>query len=106
MSRTEDLMKEVIENARRDRQKLEKVRDNLIDLKPDQDEIVALEPLANLGVAENVARISDVLVKVNSQLVELAKISVKIDSPQLDMSEDREDLFDKIEEHEKTAQVS
>ena len=107
MSRTEELFKEVIENARRDRQKPEKIRDNLIDLKPEQDEIVAIEPLANLGVAENVARLSDVLVKVNSQLVELAKISAKMDAPELDMGEEREDIFDTIEQQEKkSTQVS
>lgn len=97
MARTEELFEEVIANARKDRAKLEKLRDNLTNLKPEQSDVIEAEPLAMLGVAENVARIHDVLVKVNGQLVELAKISAKLENPDADKSSDREDLFDVIE---------
>lgn len=101
MARTEDLFKEVIENSRKDREKLEHIRDRILSAvdstDPDTLKVMEIEPLAMLGVAENIARISDVLVKVNSQLVELAKISVKIDNPVKELNSDRESMFDEIE---------
>ena len=97
MARTEDLFEEVIANARKDRAKLEKIRDSLTNIRPDQKEVLELEPLAMIGVVENVAKIHDVLVKVNGQLVELAKISAKLENPEADRVGDREDIFDAIE---------
>lgn len=97
MARSEELIQEVIKNARKDRAALEKLRDNLTNITPDQEDVMDETPLAQLGVAENVARIHDVLVKVNGQLVELAKISIKQENPESDLSVDREDIFDEIE---------
>lgn len=106
MSRTDDLFAEVLENARKDRAKLEKVRDNLTNMDPDQVAIVEESPLAMLGVAENVVKIHDVLVKVNGQLVELAKIAAKMEGPAEGQVPDSDDIYDELEQKETRTDVS
>lgn len=93
----DELTKEVIENARKDRLALEKLRDNLTNIDPEQAEILEATPLAQLGVAENVARIHDVLVKVNSQLVELVKVKTKQLNPQGPSFSADDSIYDAIE---------
>jgi hypothetical protein len=58
----EELLDEIKENARRDRKRLEKVCDNLMDAG---------------GDAEEISMISDSLTKSNAQLLELAKLKAK-----------------------------
>lgn len=106
MSRTDELFKEAIANARKDREKLEKVRDNLTNMNPDQVAIVEETPMAMLGIAENVVKIHDVLVKVNGQLVELAKIAVKMENPAENMAPDSEDIYDELEQKDPRTAVS
>ena len=106
MAGYQELVAEVISNARRDREKLEKLRDNLMTVDPQQQAIIDETPLAQLGVAENVARIHDVLVKVNGQLVELAKISAKLENPAADVRQDADDIYDTIERSGQDANVS
>lgn len=98
MGRTDKLFEEVLLNARKDREKLEKIRDNLTNMSPDQVAIVEETPLAMLGVAENVVKIHDVLVKVNGQLVELAKIAAKMENPESDLTPDSDDIYDELEQ--------
>ena len=93
--RTEDLFDEILKNVRNDREKLTKVRDNIIDGMTTTE--LAIEPLAMLGIAENIAKISDVLTKQNAQLVELTKVSVKSDNPEEDSLSEKDDIFDEIE---------
>ena len=93
--RTDDLFDEIVQNVRDDRAKVIVIRDNIISGISTLE--VAVEPLAMLGVAENIAKLSEVLTKMNSQLVELTKVSQKSDSPESDMSTDKDSIFDEIE---------
>ena len=93
--RTDDLFDEILKNVRNDREQVTLVRDNIIKGLSTLE--VAIEPLAMLGVAENIAKLSDVLTKMNSQLVELTKVSVKTDMPEEDVKSSKDSIFDEIE---------
>lgn len=93
--RTDDLFQEILKNVRNDREKLTKVRDNIISGMNGIE--LQIEPLAMLGIAEAVGKLSDVLTKQNAQLVELTKVSVKEDAPEEDADADRDSLYDEIE---------
>jgi hypothetical protein len=67
----DDLVTEILTNARSDRHTIERVRDSLMNVLSSEDQ-------ANLGFAtENVARLSEALTKINAQLVELVKVGTK-----------------------------
>lgn len=93
MSKTEDLFQEILGNIRKDRVSVEKMRDRLLyGIGADEGE----GPQITVGeIAENVAKLSDVLTKMNSQLVELTKLSSKSDKSEDVMTSD--DLYDAIE---------
>jgi len=94
--RTEDLFEEILKNARSDRKTVEKVRDELIKLTSQPE--VMVEGMAMITVAENVAKLSDVLTKMNAQLVELTKVSVKTEAPtDVKKVTDADSIFDEIE---------
>ena len=76
------LVDEIIENARNDRKRLEAVADGLtrgFDRTGDiaEDENQALDPEVSAAFAEEIAKVSDSLTRVNQQLVELVKIDAK-----------------------------
>lgn len=91
--RTEDLFTEILENSRRDRKTVEAVRDDLVTLSKVAD---LPEGVTSLAISENIARLSDVLTKMNSQLVEMTKISVKVDQPDKS-KDDSGSIYDEIE---------
>ena len=75
------LVDEIIENARRDRRRLESVAEGLTngfkqmgETDPGEE---PLDPDVSAAFAEEIAKISDSLTKVNQQLVELVKIDAK-----------------------------
>lgn len=74
-----DLIDEVIENARRDRARLERVADALLTVSADTEEAPAEgeEKIANAAasaaVSEELSKVTDSLTKINQQLVELVK---------------------------------
>ncbi len=76
------LVDEIIENARRDRKRLEAVANGLTqgfgrlgDTADENEE--TLDPEVSAAFAEEIAKVSDSLTKVNQQLVELVKIDAK-----------------------------
>lgn len=83
MEKTEKtLVDEIIENARNDRRRLEAVADGLtrgFDRTGDiaEDENQALDPEVSAAFAEEIAKVSDSLTRVNQQLVELVKIDAR-----------------------------
>lgn len=95
---TEDLIKEIIENARRDRARLEDVSSALLS----SITVAGVEdPLAKAAMAEQLARVTDSLSKTNQQLVELVKIHAKQDpagKAKAMAESDKESLFDEIQE--------
>jgi len=93
--KTESLADEILNNVRKDRAQVERVRDHIIDIV--ENESMSEEPLGMLGIAENVAKLSDVLTKMNAQLVELTKINVKHDKDTDDPKTEKESIFDEIE---------
>lgn len=91
--KTDDLFEEILKNVRDDREKVKTVRDSIVSLVG--GDVSEKEPLTMLAISENVAKLSDVLTKMNSQLVELTKVSVKKDI--LKPPDERDDIFDEIE---------
>ena len=73
------ILDEITENVRRDRKRLELVAEKLVSVLKDEgdDEEHPRDPLAAVGLAENVAKISDALTRSNGLLVELAKMKSK-----------------------------
>lgn len=76
------LVDEIIENARKDRKRLESVANGLThgfgrfgDTSNEEGE--PLDPEVSAAFAEEIAKIADSLTKVNQQLVELVKIDAK-----------------------------
>src|SRR5260370_6969558 len=91
------LVDEIKENAGRERESLEKMCDGITKLS--EDPSVAAEPMARIGLAENISRLSEALTRSNAQLVELAKIEAKKAlferRPAGSFNErDRDDLYD------------
>ena len=93
--RTDDLFEEILQNVRDDREKVKLIRDHIVKLVSVEE--VNVEPLAMIGIAENMAKLSDVLTKMNSQLVELTKVSVKTDTSADDVRTEKDSIFDEIE---------
>lgn len=95
---TEEIIKEAIENARRDRKRLEEISDLMLKVAQVGEDI---DPLAKAAMGEQMAKITDSLTRSNSQLVELAKLGVKQKvlegKEEGDTEADREDMFDEIE---------
>jgi predicted lipid-binding transport protein (Tim44 family) len=109
----EMLTEEIIENARRDRKRLEMVADaltkryNFGDLKEIEElETVdsQLDPEVAAAFAEEIAKIGDSLTRVNQQLVELVKVETRRtpsdDQPTKLTSRQKEDVFDEIQPQE------
>lgn len=76
------LVDEIIENARKDRKRLEAVADGLTQGfgrfgDSVQEEGEPLDPEVSAAFAEEIAKVADSLTKVNQQLVELVKIDAK-----------------------------
>ena len=76
------LVDEILENARRDRKRLESIADGLThgfgqlgDSTFQEGE--PADPEVSAAFAEEIAKISDSLCKINQQLVELVKIDAK-----------------------------
>lgn len=93
--KNEGLEEEILRNARSDRKTVEKVRDDLIKM-TDLAEVQA-EAMSMVVIAENVCKLSDVLTKVNAQLVELHKVSLKNAPADDNKKPDSESIFDEIE---------
>lgn len=100
--KTEDLIEEVMKNIREDRAKASKVRDRLlVDLDSARDELDADNTMSIGSIAENVSTLTDVLTKMNAQIVELTKISQKRDTQNTE--DDRSAIFDQIEQADATS---
>lgn len=110
------LVDEIIENARRDRKRLEAVADGLThgfgrlgDSVEENGE--ALDPEVSAAFAEEIAQVSDSLTKVNQQLVELVKIDAKATAKHEDNKpatkdgkitrKEAEDIYDELAEGQK-----
>lgn len=92
-TKKKDLVDEVLENARRDRKAVESIRDRLIgEISHPVDDG---EPISAITISRDIAGLSEVLTKINSQLVEVAKFVSK--SGERDESNDKEDIFNEIE---------
>lgn len=88
----DDIIAEIHDNVRRDRKRLEDFCDQITKI---ADETLGGDPLAKVGLADTLARLSDGLTRSNAQLVELAKLKVKREPK--DNKGDRDDtLFDQI----------
>lgn len=88
----DELISEIRKNAKSDRENIEDVREKLV-------KTAEMDPIMMGAVAEQVARLSDSLSKINLQLVEIAKMKMKEDiikSKSEDDDEDKEALFDQI----------
>jgi hypothetical protein len=90
---SEKLVKEIHENARRDRKLLEEFCDALKKIDDKND------PAAKAAMIEDVAKLVDCLTKSNAQLVELAKIVTRreiSDSSDTGTRHKNEDIFNEI----------
>jgi hypothetical protein len=102
MAEKKTLVDEVIENARRDRKRLEAVADGLTHGFDSKDDSEELDPEVSAAFAEEIAKISDSLTKVNQQLVELIKVDAKKNppadaaKPEKLSKQDKEDLYDEL----------
>lgn len=67
----DDVIDEIHSNAQEDRERLTGVRDKIIENFDPSDQF------ARSAVADNVARLSDSLARINGQLLEIAKIRLK-----------------------------
>lgn len=84
----EEMIQEALTNSRNDRKNLERVRSSLFN------RIEECGTLSSEDI-ESVATISEVLTKMNAQIVELTKIAVKDDSSKDDL--EKEGIFEEIE---------
>lgn len=96
VSKTDELLQEILDNARSDREKLQDAYDSLMSAVSEAD------PLQQAAIIEPVVMVADALTKNNSQLIELAKIRVKKDllssSNSNDLSDvEVNDVLDEIE---------
>ena len=104
MTTKESLVDEIIENARKDRKRLESVAKGLtgglFNLGSEDDGTVDEETAA--AFAEEISKISDSLTKINQGLIELVKMDAKKAVAQPDptkLSEaDKESLYDEVDE--------
>lgn len=98
LTKREILIEEILKNSRSDRESVEKIRDSMIESVG--GEVVMEEPglgLTPIVIAENIARLSDVLNKNNAQLIELVKMISKEDAAAEREGADRDSIFDEIE---------
>jgi alkanesulfonate monooxygenase SsuD/methylene tetrahydromethanopterin reductase-like flavin-dependent oxidoreductase (luciferase family) len=98
-----ELIDEAIENARRDRARLEKVANALLTVSEDTEEAPAEgeEKIANAAasaaVSEELSKVTDSLTKINQSLIELVKhqrrqqIDDKLDN------NDKDDVYSRLE---------
>lgn len=115
------LVDEIIENARKDRRRLEAVADGLthgfdqLGANTGDDE-EALDPEVSAAFAEEIAKIADSLTKVNQQLVELVKIDVKASAKAEEnkpvvkggkiSKRDAEDILDELADQEEQRELN
>jgi hypothetical protein len=105
------LVDEIVENARRDRKRLEAVADGLThgfgrlgDTVEEDGE--PLDPEVSAAFAEEISKVADSLTKVNQQLVELVKIDARVASKSEDnkpaakdgkiTKKEAEDIYDEL----------
>lgn len=86
-----DLFAEIVRNARSDRGRLEKICDSITSAAEGTTD----DSLAGLGLAENMAQVTDSLTRNNAQLVEVAKILSKAQAPSKEAFDER--MYDEIE---------
>ena len=109
----ESLTEEIIQNARRDRKRLEAVADSLThrydELKASEELAAAddqLDPEVAAAFAEEIAKLSDSLTRVNQQLVELVKVETRRAPPEDEnkpkklSDAQKEDVFNAIQPQE------
>lgn len=101
-----ELYEEVIENARRDRARLEKVADALLTVSADTEEAPAEgeEKIANAAasaaVSEELSKVTDSLTKINQGLIELVKYQRKTQAQEDEKrmeTTDKEDVYARLE---------
>lgn len=101
MASKENLIEEIIANARRDRRRLEEVADGLMhgfSSSPIDEESDDVNPEVAAAFAEEIAKISDSLTKTNQQLVELVKIESKKEPAEKQISLDKKQVDEVYEE--------
>lgn len=107
----QSLTEEIIENARNDRKRLEAVAEGLTHgfgqfQDNSSEDGGGLDPEVSAAFAEEIAKVTDSLSKINQQLVELVKIDAKkeADKPTKDpakMSKDeKEALYEELQTQE------
>ncbi len=101
--RTDDLFAKVVQNIHDDREILVELRDKIIQIGKGDAATLLAEPVTLAAVAENVSKLTDALTKMNSQLVELTKVSSKSDEGEKDKDQDKESIFDEIENQSETS---
>lgn len=89
------LVDEIKHNARRDRARLEDLCDELLKLA--RNESLMVEELAKVALTEQLTKATDTLTRVNSQLVELAKIDAKKEMSKKDRENIHDSIFDEIQ---------
>lgn len=87
---TEMIFQEILKNARNDRNKVEILRDQLL-------RSVDYSDPSWVAICETIVRISDSLTRNNSQLVEILKMSPKLDGKDESKDSDKDSIFDEIE---------
>jgi hypothetical protein len=98
-----DLRKEIIENARKDRTRLEEVAESLLSLAHKEGALAAVDPEmtgeAAAAVSEELSRVTDSLTKINAGLIELVKVDAKKEvDPKKALERERDKIFDEVEE--------
>ena len=110
-----ELFDEVIENARRDRARLEKVADALLTVSTDTEEAPAEgeEKIANAAasaaVSEELSKVTDSLTKINQSLVTLVTLERKRAQAEDDKkmeNEDKEDVYARLEKERGKTKVA
>lgn len=95
-SKTTSLTEEIKKNIRNDRQRLEKLCDDIIRLTDDPDPEVAVSKIA---IAKSISFLASTLVQVNNQLIDLVKIEGKGDTAKEGeelSDEDKQQIFKEI----------
>lgn len=100
----EQLREEIVENSRKDRERLEQVADGLlklVDKERSAEEQVASELPAEAAaaVSEELSKITDSLTKINAGLIELVKIDAKSPAdPKARLEKQRDTIYDEIQD--------
>jgi hypothetical protein len=100
----EQLREEIVENSRKDRERLEQVADGLLKLTQKEREIAQDEAASELpmeaaaAVSEELSKITDSLSKINAGLIELVKIDAKSSvDPKARVEKQRDTIYDEIQ---------